>query len=44
VAKDSWCAAEFAPVNTTAVRLAVQLQNRWAAGVHEWKVEEGDED
>jgi DUF1680 family protein len=44
VAKDSWCAVEFAPVNTAAVRLAVQLQNRWAAGVHEWKVEEGDED
>jgi DUF1680 family protein len=43
IAKDRWCAVEFTPVKTTALRLAVQLQNRWAAGVHEWKVEEPDD-
>jgi DUF1680 family protein len=44
VAKDKWCAVEFAPVITTAIRLAVQLKKGWAGGVHEWKVEEADED
>ena len=44
VKKDGWCEVSFAPVKTTALRLAVQLQKQWAAGVHEWKVEELDED
>ena len=39
-----WCEVKFTPVKTTALRLAVQLQEDWAAGVHEWKVEEVDED
>ncbi|MGO8926425.1 MAG: glycoside hydrolase family 127 protein [Limisphaerales bacterium] len=43
VAKDKWCAVRFAPVKTTALRLAVQLPPNFAAGVHEWKVDEGDE-
>jgi hypothetical protein len=43
VAKDKWCAVRFAPVKTSALRLAVQLPSNFAAGVHEWKVEEGDE-
>jgi uncharacterized protein len=38
VKKDAWCAAEFRPVTTTALRLVVTLQPAWAAGVHEWKV------
>ncbi len=42
VKQDGWCAVSFTPVTTTALRLAVQLQKEWAAGVHEWKVE-GDE-
>ncbi len=42
VAKDKWCAVRFAPVKTTALRLAVQLPPNFAAGVHEWKVEEAD--
>lgn len=44
VAKDKWCEVSFAPVQTTALRLAVKLQNNWAAGVHEWKVIESDEE
>ena len=44
VAKDQWCDAAFEPVKTTALRLSVDLQQRWAAGIHEWKVLEGDED
>lgn len=44
IAKDKWCEVSFAPVKTTAFRLAVKLQADWAAGVHEWKVVESDED
>jgi hypothetical protein len=29
---------KFAPVRTTALRLEVQLQENWSAGVHEWKI------
>jgi len=44
VAKDRFCEIEFAPVTTTALRLVVRLQPEWAAGVHEWKVVEADDD
>jgi hypothetical protein len=44
VKKDAWIDVPFAPVKTTALRLSVQLKDRWAAGVHEWKVQEGEED
>jgi len=44
VAKDKWCEVSFAPVQTPALRLAVKLQNDWAAGVHEWKVIESNEE
>ena len=44
VTKDGWCEVHFAPVKTTALRLSVQLQEGWAAGVHEWKLEELDDD
>jgi DUF1680 family protein len=44
IIKDGWSEVEFQPVKTTALRLGVQLQNRFAAGVHEWKVDESDED
>jgi uncharacterized protein len=44
VKKDAWCEVSCTPVTTTALRLAVKLQEQWAAGVHEWKVEELDED
>jgi uncharacterized protein len=37
-AKDAWNTVEFAPVRTKALRLEVQMQKDWAAGVHEWKV------
>ncbi|MCX6568143.1 MAG: glycoside hydrolase family 127 protein, partial [Candidatus Aminicenantes bacterium] len=38
VAKDGWNTVKFAPVRTVALRLEVQLQKDWSAGVHEWKV------
>lgn len=44
VAKDKWCEVSFAPVQTTALRLVVKLQQDWAAGVHEWQVTEADAD
>jgi len=44
IIKDGWNEVEFTPVKTTALRLAVQLQKAWAAGVHEWKVEDSDDD
>jgi hypothetical protein len=44
IAKDKWCEVKFAPVTTPALRLAVKLQPDWAAGVHEWKVAEVEED
>ncbi len=44
VARDRWCTVKFAPVTTTALRLKVTMQKEWAAGVHEWKLEEADID
>ena len=38
VTKDAWNTIKFAPVRTTALRLEVQMQKEWSAGVHEWKV------
>lgn len=38
IKRDQWCDVTFAPVTTTALRLEVKLQPRWAAGVQEWKV------
>jgi hypothetical protein len=38
VARDAWNTIKFAPVRTAALRLEVQLQKDWSAGVHEWKV------
>jgi uncharacterized protein len=44
VALDRWCRVTFEPVKTTALRLALKLQPEWAAGVHEWKVDESEDD
>lgn len=44
IAKDQWCEARFEPVTTTALRLRVQQQKQWSAGVHEWKVTEAEEE
>jgi len=41
---DEWCRVNFSNVTTTALRLQVKLKPDWAAGVHEWKVVEGDEE
>lgn len=44
VKPDAWCEVRFSPVATTALRLEVEMQPRWAAGVHEWQVFAPDED
>lgn len=44
VVKNGWSEVTFDPVKTNALRLAVQLRKGWAAGVHEWKVEEAEDD
>jgi hypothetical protein len=44
VAKDQWCAVRFAPVKTASLRLVVQLPPNFATGVHEWKVDEVEEE
>jgi DUF1680 family protein len=44
VVKDQWCEAAFKPVKTAALRLNAKLQPNWAAGIHEWKVTEAEEE
>lgn len=43
VAGDRWCEVQFPAVTTDALRLIVQMQPEWAAGVHEWRVMSGEE-
>lgn len=38
VKKDGWNRVEFSSVETTALRLEVQLQNDFSSGVLEWKI------
>jgi len=38
VAKDAWNTVKFAPVRTKALRLEIQSQEKWSAGVHEWTI------
>jgi DUF1680 family protein len=42
VHQDSWVELEFAPVTTRQLRLVVDMQPGWAAGVHEWQVFNGE--
>jgi len=39
VEKDMFNRVRFRPVQTKSLRLEVQCQKDWAAGIHEWKVE-----
>jgi hypothetical protein len=39
VEKDMFNRVKFRPVSTNALRLEVQCQKDWSAGIHEWKVE-----
>jgi hypothetical protein len=39
VEKDSYNSVSFKPVQTTALRLEIQLQDKFSAGIIEWKVE-----
>jgi hypothetical protein len=38
VAKDAWNAIRFAPIETTGLRLEIQLPAKFSAGIQEWKV------
>jgi hypothetical protein len=38
LAKDAYNTVRFSPVQTTALRLEVQAQEKWSTGIHEWKV------
>ncbi len=43
IAKNQWCEVSFEPVTTSELRLEVQMQEGWAAGVHEWRVQAAGE-
>jgi hypothetical protein len=36
--KDGWNSVKFKPIETTALRLEVQLQPNFSGGILEWKV------
>ncbi|MGD2294664.1 MAG: glycoside hydrolase family 127 protein [Candidatus Aminicenantes bacterium] len=38
VSKDMYNRVTFTPVRTSALRLEIQLQEKFSAGIHEWKV------
>ena len=38
IEKDRFNRVSFKPVTTTALRLEVNMQKTWSAGIHEWKV------
>jgi DUF1680 family protein len=44
VALNDWCEVAFDPVSSQALRLVLKLQPNWAAGIHEWKIVEADEE
>jgi hypothetical protein len=44
IAIDRWCDAQFEPVTTTALRLEVDMQKNFAAGVLEWRVLAAEDD
>ncbi|UII26179.1 glycoside hydrolase family 127 protein [Fulvivirga maritima] len=39
VVKDDWSAVSFDPVTATAVKLKIQLPEKFSAGIHEWIVD-----
>ena len=38
VEADKFVSVSFKPVTTRSVRLEIQSQERWAGGIHEWRV------
>jgi hypothetical protein len=40
VVKNGWSEVQFEPVETTGLRLDVQLQANWSGGILEWQVVE----
>jgi len=41
--KDRWCEVTFDPVRTRALRIVVTQQDGFASGLHEWRVELGED-
>lgn len=39
VRRDAWCAVEFPPLVTTALRLVFRISREHSAGIHEWVVQ-----
>jgi hypothetical protein len=39
VEKDRFNRLRFPPVTTTGLRMEVQLEPNWSAGIQEWKVD-----
>ena len=37
-AGDKYNVTRFTPVTTDGLRIEIQLQKEWAAGVHEWRI------
>ena len=35
---NSWCDVSFGTLKTTSLRLQIDMQTGWAAGIHEWRV------
>jgi serine/threonine protein kinase len=35
--RDQWCVVKFPAVKTTALRISAQCQERWSAGICQWK-------
>ncbi|MBK6942952.1 MAG: glycoside hydrolase family 127 protein [Planctomycetes bacterium] len=42
IAKDRWCDVKFPALTTRALKLEVDMQDGFAAGIHEWKVIEAE--
>ncbi len=38
IAKDKWCEFSFETITTKELKLEVDMQDAWAAGIHEWQV------
>ncbi|MHC1765176.1 MAG: hypothetical protein AB9869_12895 [Verrucomicrobiia bacterium] len=44
IVMDRWCEISFEPITASALRLKVELQRDWAAGIHEWKLVESEDE
>jgi len=44
IAIDRWCELKFKPVTTDSLKIEIQMQDKWSAGILEWKVAVPDEE